>query len=190
MRINKTLWLRNVVASCLVLAIFTSSSMVALAKTGNTLFAGELIISGHTLNNFEPIVSLNGENVSSGRTIFSGSQIVTPEDSSATIKLGKLGSLTLAPSSTLNLNFNENSITGTLSSGDVQVFNNEGVTVNIERTGNAVKSGQTQTDDDDDDKGGMLLPILIFAGIVGGTFVYVTYSGDDADEVNFVSPIR
>lgn len=189
MKITKTFWLRNAVAFCLTVAIFTSSSMIALAKTGNSSLAGELIISGHTLNNFDSSVMLNGENALSGRTVFSGSQITTPENSTATIKLGKLGYLTLSPNSALNLNFDETSISGTLSAGDIKVFNSEGVAVNIERTGTAVKTGQTQTDDDDDDNSAVV-PFIVFAGIVGGTVAYIMLTGDDDDEVSFASPVR
>ena len=185
---NRKFGLRNVAAFCMIVAIVMSSTVLTFAKTGSNL-AGELIISGHALNSFEPTVMLNGENVMSGRTIFSGSQITTSENS-ATVKLGKLGYLTLSPNSALSLNFDENNINGTLSAGDVQVFNNQGVNVNIERTGNAVKTGQTQTDDDDDDDNSPVVPFLIFAGIVTGTVVYIVTSGDDADKVSFVSPIR
>ena len=185
---NRKFGLRNVAAFCMIVAIVMSSTVLTFAKTGNSNLAGELIISGHALNNFEPTVMLNGENVMSGRTIFSGSQITTSENS-ATVKLGKLGYLTLSPNSALSLNFDENNINGTLSAGDVQVFNNKGVNVNIERTGNAVKTAQTQTDDDDDDNS-PVVPFLIFAGIVAGTVIYIVTNGDDSDEVNFTSPVR
>lgn len=184
---NKKIWLRSVAAFGLIVAVMMSTSIAAFAKTGNSNLAGELVISGHSLNSFEPTVSLNGENVMSGRTIFSGSQITTSENS-ATVKLGKLGYLTLSPNSALSLSFDENNINGTLSAGDVQVFNNQGVNVNIERTGTAVKAGQTNDDDDDDNS--PVVPFLIFAGIVTGTVVYIVTKGDDSDEVNFTSPVR
>ncbi len=49
MKNYSNLWLRNIVAFCLVTAVFISSTMTALAKTGKTSLAGELIISGHNL---------------------------------------------------------------------------------------------------------------------------------------------
>lgn len=185
MKKTKILWLRNAAAFCLTVAIFMSSSMVALAGT-NSALAGELIVSGHSLNNFDSSVMLNGENASSGRTVFTGSQITTAENT-ATVKLGKLGYLTLSPNSALTLNFDESNISGVLSAGDVQVFNSKGVNVNIERTGTAAKA-QTQTDDDDDNS--PVVPFLIFAGIVGGTVTYILLNGDDEDEVSFTSPVR
>lgn len=183
---NRKFGLRSVAAFCMIVAIVMSSTVLTFAKTGSNL-AGELIISGHALNNFEPMVTLNGENVMSGRTVFSGSQITTSENS-ATVKLGKLGYLTLSPNSALSLNFDEKNINGTLSAGDVQVFNNQGINVNIERTGTAVKTAQTSDDDDDDNS--PVVPFLIFAGIVAGTVVYIVTKGDDADEISFTSPVR
>jgi hypothetical protein len=185
MKNYRNLWLRNVVAFCLVTAVFVSSTLTAFAKTGNTSLAGELIISGHNLNNSESSVQLDGENALSGRTVFSGSVITTSENATATVRLGKLGYLNLSPNSVLNLSFDENSISGTLSAGEVEVFNSENVKVNIEKTGNAkVKAAQ----DDDDDDNSPVVPLLIFAGIVTGVVIYVITKGDDDDRV--VSPIR
>ena len=136
MKKNKTAdWISNVAAFCLMVTVFVSTSMIALAKPGNSL-AGEIIVSGHNTNGSEPAVMLNGERVSSGRTFFESGVISTSETASATIKLGKLGYINLAPNSSLSLTFSENNISGTVLNGDVKVFNNEGVTVNIENAGN------------------------------------------------------
>lgn len=184
---NSNSRLRIFAAFSLMMAVFISSTITVWAKTGNSNLAGELIISGHSINNSEPSVLLDGENALSGRTVFSGSVITTSETAAATVKLGKLGYLTLSPNSVLNLNFDDKSISGTLSAGDVQVFSNENVKVNIERTGNAVNPVKAQQDDDDDDDNSALVPVLIFAGIVTTAVVYVLTRGDD----NFViSPVR
>lgn len=178
--------LRSFGVFCLIAAVFISSAMTALARTGNSSFAGELIISGHTLNNIEPSVLLDGENALSGRTIFSGSVITTSENATATVKLGKLGYLTLSPNSVLNLNFDKNTISGTLSAGDVQVFNSENVKVNIEKAGNAAaNSSQAQTTTS---KNSYIAPLLVFAGIVTTAVVYVLTNNDD--DAIFVSPVR
>lgn len=181
---NKVSWLRNAAAFCLMVTVFVSSSMIALAKPGNSL-AGEITVSGHNTNGVEPLVMLNGERAFSGRTFFESGVITTSETASATVKLGKLGYITLAPNSALNLNFNENTISGNVISGDVKVFNNEGVTVNIE---NLPSTAARQDDDDDDDDNSILVPVLIFTAAVGVAVVYVlTNSSDDG---NFVSPAR
>jgi len=170
-----------------MVTVFVSTSMIALAKPGTSL-AGEIIVSGHNTNGVEPSVMLNGERAYSGRTFFNAGEITTSENATATIKLGKLGYLNLAPNSVLSLDFTENSISGRLTAGDVKVFNSEGVAVNIENalTNMAVKPAKADDDDDDDDD--MWIPILIFGGIVGAAVVYVvTNSGDDG---SVVSPAR
>ncbi len=183
---NSNSRLRNFAAFSLMMAVFISSTITVWAKTGNSNLAGELIISGYSQNNSEPSVLLDGENALSGRTVFSGSVITTSDNAAATVKLGKLGYLTLSPNSVLSLNFDDNSISGTLSAGDVQVFSNENVKVNIERTGNAAVPGKAQTDDDDDDNS-PLFPVLVFAGIVTTAVVYVLTRDDDKI---VASPVR
>ena len=190
MKHNSLSWLRNIVAFCLVLTVFAGSTLTAFAKSGNKFIAGELTITGQTINGLEPSVSLDGEKSVSGRTVFSGSQITTSENATATVRLGNLGHLTVSPNSILNLNFDENSISGVISAGDVQVFNNQGVNVNIEKTGNAnVNLNKAQDDDDDDDDGSLIVPLLVFAGIVTGTIIYVATKGDSGATV-VVSPVR
>ena len=184
MKINKKeSWLRNVAAFCLMVTVFVSSSMIALAKPGSSL-AGEIIVSGHNTSGVEPLVMLNGERAFSGRTFFDSGVVTTSETASATVKLGKLGYINLAPNSAMSLSFSENTISGKVISGDVQVFNNEGVTVNVENLSTAAR----QDDDDDDDDDSILLPLLIFTAAVGTAVVYVmTNSGDDG---TIVSPAR
>jgi len=169
-----------------MVTVFVSTSMIALANPGTSL-AGEIIVSGHNINGVEPSVMLNGERAFSGRTFFNAGEITTSENATATVKLGKLGYLNLAPNSVISLSFNENTISGRLTAGDVQVFNNEGVAVNIENalTNLPVKSAQDDDDDDDDD--GVLIPILIFAGVVGAAVAFVV-TNDSDDTV--VSPAR
>ena len=182
----RNLWLRNVVAFCLITAVSFSTTLTAFAKTGNVSLAGELITSGHNLNNSESSVKLDGENADSGRTVFSGSMITTSENAAATVRLGKLGYLNLSPNSVLNLHFDENTISGTISAGEVEVFNSENVKVNIEKTGNAkVKAAQ---DDDDDDDNSPLIPLIVFAAIVTTAVVYVITKDSELDRV--VSPVR
>ena len=66
---------------------------------------------------------VNGEAAQNGRSIFSSSTIATPENTNATINLGKIGSIKLAPNTTLTLSFNENGINGDLLAGKVTVLN-------------------------------------------------------------------
>ncbi|MET0753309.1 MAG: hypothetical protein ABWZ66_08040 [Pyrinomonadaceae bacterium] len=174
---NTAAWIRNIAAFCLMVTVFVSTSMIALAKPGNSL-AGEIIVSGHKTNGVEPAVMLNGERISSGRTFFESGVISTSETAAATIKLGKLGYINLAPNSSISLTFSENNISGTILSGDANVFNNEGVTVNIE---NAKNNAAKQTTGN---KKSILLPILIFGAIVGVAAAFVLTNDSDDDIVS------
>nr|MBA3692297.1 hypothetical protein [Acidobacteriota bacterium] len=128
-----TLWIRNFTAACLAMVIFTTSSMIALAATPeNKSLMGEITVSGQTINGNAPSVMLNGEPVMTGRTFFSAGTIATPENINSTVRIGKLGYVTLTPNTNLNLSFNENTISGTLSAGQIKVSNAEGVNVSIQ----------------------------------------------------------
>lgn len=170
---------------CLMLSIFTSSSMFALAKSENKSLAGEITISGQNFNGGESSVTLDGENVFSGRTFFSSGVIAT-NNAAATVRLGKLGYLNLTPNSVLSLNFSEDNISGLLSAGEVEVFSSEGVKVNIEKSENAsVINGNRQTTTGTTNK--YVIPLLIIAGVVGTIVIVALTSGDDDD---VISPVR
>jgi hypothetical protein len=183
---NKMFSLRSSSTFCLMLTIFVSSSMFALAKSENKSIAGEILISGRNFNDSESSVTLNGEIVFSGRTFFSSGVIAT-NNTAATIRLGKLGYLNLTPNSVLNLNFSEDNISGLLSAGEVEVFNADGVKVNIEKSENAsVVNGNSQTTTSSTNK--YLVPLLIAAGVVTTIVIVALTNGDEDDDV--ISPVR
>ncbi len=179
--------LRSLLAFCLMLTVMVGSSSIALAKGGNSL-AGEIVVTGNTANGETPFVLLNGERALNGRTFFSSGEITT-NDTAATIKLDKLGYIKLSPNSVLSLNLSENNISGTLTTGNVQVFNNDGVAVNIAKVENGKSTAipSARQNDDDDDDGGAWIPIAIFAGVVGTAVILVLANRDDD---NNTSPIR
>jgi len=201
-----TLWIRNITAACLAMVIFISSSMVALAATPeNKSLMGEITVSGQTINGNAPSVMLNGEPVMTGRTFFSAGTIATPENVNSTVRIGKLGYVTLTPNTNLRLSFDENTISGTLSAGQITVSNAEGVNVRIQTntglvtnesnlasnfTVNAEKAARQDDDDDDDADGNSALgPILVFSGIVAAVVIIVLVNRDD-DEDRPISPVR
>lgn len=187
--------LRNITAACLALVIFTTSSMIALASPANKSLMGEITVSGQNASGNARSVMLNGENVFSGRTFFSNGTIATANDVTSTIKLGKLGYIVLNPNTTLNLSFDEKTIAGTLSAGQIKVFNADGVDVKIQNLNNAtatVAPANAKKDDDENDKfgaGSALGPILVFAGIVTAVVIIVLVNRDD-DNNTVVSPVR
>lgn len=190
---NYTNWLRNITTACLAMVIFTTSSMIALAGTENKSLMGEISVSGSRGNSNAPFVILNGENAFTGRTFFSNGTITTPADVTSTVKLGKLGYITMDPNTTLSLSFDEKTISGTVSNGDVKVFNAEGVDVKIQNANSTnVAVEPMNKKQDDDDKGvfnnSAVGPVLIFAGIVAAAVILVVVNRDDEDTV--VSPTR
>lgn len=135
-------WPCKAVSFSLIVALFLTTSMIALAAPGKAL-SGEIIVSG-TDSITGSTVMLNGEPAVSGRTFFTSAVISTPENRTATVNLGKLGRVSLSPSSTLSLSLAENAINGELSAGQMQVYGKDGVAVNIKTPDNRVtnKVGQ------------------------------------------------
>jgi hypothetical protein len=197
--------LRNITAACLALVILTTSSMIALAGTDKKSLMGEITVSGQAANGGAASVMLNGESAFTGRTFFSSGTIATPANVNSTVSLGKSGSISLSPNTTLSLNFTDKTISGTLSAGQIRVSNAEGVEVKIQTNAGlvtnesnlaksfTVKAESAARDDDDNDgKDGnsALGPILVFSGIVATAVILVlVYNNDDEDSVS-ISPIR
>jgi hypothetical protein len=117
---NSKLWIQKALSLCLSVAILATYSMVGLAAPGKA--AGELTVSGKNVNGESPFVLVNGEAARSGRSVFSGSTITTPETASAVMSLGKFGKIELAPATSLTLTFDEKGIFGDLTSGKVTVL--------------------------------------------------------------------
>ncbi|MCA1622524.1 MAG: hypothetical protein LC768_18155 [Acidobacteria bacterium] len=176
---NRKLWIRKALSMCLVVATMATYSMVALASSERV--AGELLVSGKNIDGQTAFVKINGEMAQSGRSVFSSSTVVTPEDASAIINLGKIGKIELAPNTTLALSFDDKGINGDLIAGRLNVLSAADA-VNVKTTGgktlklNAGESatsgqtgGQTQDDDDDDNDGGSAG--LLYALVVGGAIV-------------------
>jgi hypothetical protein len=175
---SKTL-IRKALSFCLIVAIYATYSMIALA--GTERIAGELLISGKNSS-----VKVNGETAQSGRSIFSASTISTPENTSAIINLGKLGKLELAPNTTANISFTDKGINGDLLSGKITVLGATGA-VNIKTTegktvklnaGESVTAGKQDDDDDDDDddpdSGHWWIWAAIFGGAIAGIVIAAT----------------
>lgn len=199
--------LRNITAACLALVILTTSSMIALAGTDNKSLMGEITVSGQTTSTGAASVMLNGESAFTGRTFFSSGTIVTPENVNSTVSLGKLGSISLSPNTTLSLNFTDKTISGTLSAGEIRVSNAEGVAVKIQTNAGLVtnesnlaktytvnaESAARQDDDATKDGNSPVGPIIVFGGIVAAAVIFVLVHNRDKDngagDVS-ISPIR
>lgn len=116
-------WSRKPIAACVAVAILSVYSMVVLASPAAKAPSAELTIAGQ--------VTVNGESMVSGGTVFSDSVITTAEKSSATVNLSKLGRVELSAISNLKLSFTEKSIMGLLENGSAHVSTVAGTSVNF-----------------------------------------------------------
>lgn len=180
---NSKLWIRRALSMCLMVAVFATYSMIALAGTDR--IAGELTVTGD-LSNGES-VTVNGESASSGRSIFSSSVIATPPSSGAVINLGKGRTLELAPNTNFTVTFDDKSVSGDLSSGKLTLLGSAS-SIDIKTlTGKVVKlnagesvtaSGKAQDDDDDDDGGAAW---WAWAAVFGGAAALILIAAVNAD---------
>lgn len=190
---SKTL-IRKALSLCLIVAVYATYSMVALA--GGEKIAAELTVAGKSSS-----VRVNGQEAQSGRTIVSSSTIATPADSSAVVSIGKLGKIELAPNTVLTLKFDESGISGDLANGKVTVLGAKD-NVNISTAsgksvsltaGKSVSAGAQDDDDDDDDNGAWWIWTLVFGGAIAAVVIAAT---SDNNRVNLggsgtvVSPSR
>jgi hypothetical protein len=189
-------WIRKAISMCLVAFIVATYSMVALANSERIV--GELLISGNNVNGQSPFVKVNDETVQSGRSIFSQSTIVTPDNASAIVNLGKVGKIELAPDTTLALSFSKNGIKGDLLSGRVTVLS-AADSVNITTIdGNLVElkvgesvvatGGKAQTA-----SSGSNASLFIAVGIIAASLAAIIYSATDDNSVDggrAISPTR
>jgi hypothetical protein len=200
---NSKLWIRKALSMCLSVALLATYSMVALAGPGKA--AGELTVSGKNISGETPFVFVNGEVARSGRSVFSGSTITTSESTNAVINLSRLGKIELAPNTALNLTFDENGISGALTSGTVSVLGTaenvnittpNGKTVQLASGQSVSASGVKDDDDDDDDDHGGGAAWWIWGGVFGAAAVVIIWTAlSDGDiEVGgggtVVSPTR
>lgn len=113
--------IRKSLACLSALAVWSAFSMTAMAAPGDTM--GEITVTGD--------VTVNGQSVTSNTTLASGSTITTGTNSSAMVNLGKNGRVEVLSDASVTLNFSDNSIVGTLSSGKVRISNAAGVATSV-----------------------------------------------------------
>lgn len=177
-----TSWVHRFTALSMAVVLFsTSVTFVFAGKPSKTY--GEIAVGGG--DSTSRFVLLNGEKAFNGRTFVSGALIATEGDA-ASVRINNGSSIRLEPNSSIDLNFTDSSIGGRVISGKVDVFAAPGIEVNVlNNNGVAVPVSAGQQDADDDGYN-ILIPTLIFAGIVGVAAIYVLTNGDDGNG----SPVR
>ena len=187
----------------------TKASATGAATTAAAPVAGKL-----ATRKDQPI-KLNGSTVNGGATILPGAQLETPAAIGATVQLGKLGKLDLAPNTQLTLAFGENSVAVALTTGAVILTTNRGVdgtvttdagtkkTDSKKRDAIAVQAGGAAAGDEGaggegvfsglSNGGARTLGIIIFSGAVAAA-VFIPCRGgnnpspgspDDCDRILF-----
>jgi hypothetical protein len=108
-------------AQVYVQANLATKSAAAKAEAATLARTGKLVTRGNSA------ISLNGNRTVSGTTVLSGSELQTPAGVGASVQLGRNGHLTLAPETSLTLDYDDTSIDVTLSSGYATLTTNEGI---------------------------------------------------------------
>lgn len=130
--------IRNSIAASLLVTVFVTSSAFALAGAPDKQrLMGELTVSGASLESETAFVTVDGERAATGRSVLSSSNLTTT-NVGAVVSLGKAGRIEIAPNSSLNLEFTENSINANLTAGRVKVFNAAGVEAKVTTKDDAV----------------------------------------------------
>jgi len=146
-RRNKGLKATAVIVAFAIAQVYVQISFAELPSTATVPSPQNIIIGRLTTRNSQPI-TVNGNSAASGASIQTGATIQTPADVSATINLGPLGSVDLAPNTTIRLDFDEQgNIKVTLISGCVIIRAKRNTEIDTEQ-GNAAKT--------DKKKGGIL----------------------------------
>ena len=100
----------RVIAALLLLAIVQISLQVGLAEPASTttdpVVVPQQVVARLTTRNNQPI-TVNGLSANTGASILTGATIETGADQSATVNLGPLGTLDIAPNTKLVLTYDD-----------------------------------------------------------------------------------
>lgn len=183
---NTKPWIRKALTACLSVAVFATSSMVALAGAGRA--AAELQVSGPAAAGEAPFVFVNGEASRSGRAVFSSSLIATPETATAVLNMGKIGTIEIAPNSSVSLSFDDKGVNADLTSGKVMVLGSA-AGVNVKTADGVVRlvagesataTGKAQTST----HSGGGAAWWAFAAVMAGAAVVIIWAATNGNESN------
>ena len=215
---NVSLVFSRVIVLSLSFCLLCVQTLNATTVPAKSVAAAEIAVDGPRENGEKAFVLVNGEKAFTGRTFISNGIVSTTDTSSATISLGKLGRIELAPSSTLTLSFSDGRIVGDLAKGRLNISNSDGVAVAIntpsesitnegtsasrftvsvagEQTGLAVANGNVRSNgsavalQDDDDDDDDHWKAWVWVGIIGGA-VATFFIVRALDDEDSASPVR
>jgi len=103
--------------------VFANGAVVSSSESGaSKVLLGKLITSSN-----RPVI-VNGAEAITGTIILSGATVSTPLTSLATVQLDKVGTVTVAPNSSVTLKFDAQSVALRILSGDATLSTAKGVT--------------------------------------------------------------
>jgi hypothetical protein len=121
------------VALLLVFAVLQVCVLIAPAKastatnTTSTNTAPSSVRFGQLLMSENQSALVNGTSATTGTTIFSGTQLQTPDGAAATVNLGTLGRISIDPNTLLTLTFDKETVDVNVSAGNAVLTTNAGV---------------------------------------------------------------
>ena len=98
-----------------VLALYPLSTLAATGEPIGEVTLSQTIADGST-------VLVNDEPAASGRTFFNGSTFATPATGGATLNLGTVGRISLAPNTVFTVNVAGDAISASLTAGSITVL--------------------------------------------------------------------
>lgn len=110
----------------IVFAFYIPQSISAQEK-----MMGEITITGSSAPESKYVI-VNGERVSSGRTISSPANISTPKETSAKVTLAKTGTVLISPDTEFDLSFVGSGISGILNNGEITIETVPGTKISIQ----------------------------------------------------------
>ena len=129
-----------------LLMVLVITQVYALGNTAMTTLSGDAgrtnegrsgLLSGRLELNQDQAILVNGNSAISGATILTGAQISTPAEFGATVQIGSLGRLSVAPGTTLTLSFDKESVNVAVANGNAYLTTGEGVKGNVSTTDKA-----------------------------------------------------
>ncbi len=116
-------------AIALFLVFSISQVCVHASLLGTSIAPSSATLKGTAklLTRGDQAISINGNEATSGMTVFSGAQLLTPEDVGATVRIEGLGQLDLAPDTNASLKFDSNQVNVSLAGGYAVLTTNKNI---------------------------------------------------------------
>lgn len=121
----------RILAALMLLAVvnvyvFANGAIVSSSKTSDESASAKVLLGKLVTTSNRPVI-VNGAEAITGTIILSGAQVTTPRQSLATVQLDKLGTVTIAPNSSVTLNFAPSKVAVKILSGDATLSTANGV---------------------------------------------------------------